>query len=315
MIKSILSCCVLLLLGSNLVSGQMQKRSFSQDFAQMAYAKSDKNSYHQDTDKRKISLVTFLKEVEEIFSVRFIYENKILQNKEVNADWKHQNSLEKTLADYLYPQGLQYKQLDKKQVIVFPLQKTVSGIPTSVPRTDFSFSESLGALTNPVQQPLEIVGQVTDSTGAPLAGVSVTLKSNQLVGTTTDLNGRYVLVVPEREAGRAVLVFSMVGFDQQEVVVNQQNKINVVLFSTMSQLDEAVVIAFGRKQKKESVVGAITTINPDDLKIPASNLTTALGGRAAGIIAYQRTGEPGEDNANFFIRGLLLSDTRWIRSF
>ena len=58
------------------------------------------------------------------------------------------------------------------------------------------------------------------------------------------------------------------------------------------------------KQKKESVIGAITTINPSELKVPSSNLTTALAGQMAGVIAYQRSGEPGADDADFFVRGI-----------
>ncbi len=68
-------------------------------------------------------------------------------------------------------------------------------------------------------------------------------------------------------------------------------------------------MAFG-KQKKSDVIGAVSSVNVADLKIPSSNLTTALAGRVAGMIAYQRSGEPGADNADFFIRGVT---TFWIQ--
>lgn len=145
----------------------------------------------------------------------------------------------------------------------------------------------------------EVTGLVTDSTGAPLPGVTVYLKSNRSIGTTTDLNGRYVLLVPEH----SVLVYSMIGFDSQEVPADGKKEINVRLRPSTSQLGETVVVAFGT-QKRENVVGSVTTVNPKDLKIPSSNLTTALAGRMAGVIAYQRSGEPGADNADFFIRGV-----------
>src|SRR3546814_9921278 len=70
-----------------------------------------------------------------------------------------------------------------------------------------------------------------------------------------------------------------------------------------STLEDVVVVAFG-EQKKTDVIGAVTTVNPSELKVPASNLTTAMAGRIAGMIAYQRSGEPGRDNADFFIRGV-----------
>lgn len=68
-------------------------------------------------------------------------------------------------------------------------------------------------------------------------------------------------------------------------------------------LDEVVVVAFGT-QRKESMISSIETIKPAELKVPSSNLTTALAGRMSGVIAYQRSGEPGKDNADFFIRGV-----------
>lgn len=145
----------------------------------------------------------------------------------------------------------------------------------------------------------EVSGLVTDSSGSPLPGVTVYVKEDKSIGTTTDLNGRYILEVPND----ATIVFSMVGFDQQEVPVSGKTTINIKLHPATTTLGETVVVGFGT-QKKEDVVGAVTTINPSELKVPSSNLTTALAGRLAGVIAYQRSGEPGADNANFFIRGV-----------
>lgn len=144
-----------------------------------------------------------------------------------------------------------------------------------------------------------IVGLVTDSSGSPLPGVTVYVKSDAKIGTVTDANGRYVLQAPDK----ATLVFRMVGFESQEIPVKDGTDINIKLLPVTSELGETVVVAFGT-QKKEDVVGAITTIDPKELKTPSSNLTTALAGRLAGIIAYQRSGEPGKDNAKFFIRGV-----------
>ena len=145
----------------------------------------------------------------------------------------------------------------------------------------------------------KINGLVTDSTGSPLPGVTVYVKANRSIGTTTDLNGRYILEVPDG----STLVFSMVGFDSQEVPITSQQTVNIRLRPSSNELGETVVVAFGT-QKKQDVVGSVTTIRPQELKVPSSNLTTALAGRLAGVIAYQRSGEPGADNANFFIRGV-----------
>jgi len=150
-----------------------------------------------------------------------------------------------------------------------------------------------------VLQTKEVYGTVRDSVG-PIPGVSVTIK-NTTTGTTTDLNGKYILEVPDDP--NTTLVFSMVGFDPQEIVIGNQTSIDVTLQVSSTQLDEAVVVAFGT-QKRTDLIGSVTSINPSELKVPSSNLTTALAGRLAGVIAYQRSGEPGADNAEFFIRGV-----------
>nr|WP_323726988.1 TonB-dependent receptor [Petrimonas sp.] len=149
------------------------------------------------------------------------------------------------------------------------------------------------------QQEIEISGRVVDQDGFPLPGVSITVKNKTGVGITTDAEGFYTLRC-ERED---LLVFSFVGFIQYERKAFEVDKVTVTLEEDTVALDEVQVVAFG-KQKKESVVSSITTISPKDLKVASSNMTTAFAGKLAGVIAYQRSGEPGLDNAEFFIRGI-----------
>jgi TonB-linked SusC/RagA family outer membrane protein len=146
------------------------------------------------------------------------------------------------------------------------------------------------------QEEIIVKGTVRDSDG-PLPGASVTLKFSKLV-VQADNEGKFSLKVP----ANGTLIFSMVGYKAKEVEIKGESKIDVVLES-LNNLDEVAVVAFGT-QKKSSMISAITTINPKDLKVPSSNLTTALAGKLAGVIAYQRSGEPGQDNASFFIRGV-----------
>jgi TonB-linked SusC/RagA family outer membrane protein len=148
-------------------------------------------------------------------------------------------------------------------------------------------------------QTIRVSGAVTDEAGESLPGVSIMVKSTNN-GTTSDTNGKYSLEVAD---GNAILVFSFVGFTTQTVEVANRTSINVSLVPDIAALGEVVVVSYGT-QKKESVIGSITTVEPEKLKVPSSNLTTALAGRVAGIIAYQRSGEPGVDNASFFIRGV-----------
>jgi TonB-linked SusC/RagA family outer membrane protein len=91
--------------------------------------------------------------------------------------------------------------------------------------------------------------------------------------------------------------------ETKEVTYTGQSLLNIVLEPKVDELEEVTVVAFAR-QKKESVVSSIATVKPTELKVPSSNLTTAFAGRVAGLISYQTSGEPGQDNANFFIRGI-----------
>lgn len=144
----------------------------------------------------------------------------------------------------------------------------------------------------------KVKGKVTDTEGKPLPGVTITV-----VGTTrgviTDTDGTYSIEVKPTDK----LVFSFIGMESQIVDVERQEKINIQMKEKSQELENVTVVAFG-KQKKESVLASITTIKPDELKVPSSNLTTAFAGRVSGLISYQRSGEPGEDNASFFIRGI-----------
>ncbi|RZM23044.1 MAG: TonB-dependent receptor [Pedobacter sp.] len=140
--------------------------------------------------------------------------------------------------------------------------------------------------------------QRRDSAGV-LPGATISVKGEPKTGTVTDPNGKFILEIPDD----AVLIVGMVGYLTQEVSTVGKTSVDVTLKIDSKALEEVVVVAFG-KQKKSDVIGAVTSVNVADLKIPSSNLTTALAGRVAGMIAYQRSGEPGADNADFFIRGV-----------
>ncbi|MDD4969310.1 MAG: TonB-dependent receptor [Paludibacter sp.] len=148
-------------------------------------------------------------------------------------------------------------------------------------------------------QSVVIKGLVVDSEGNPLPGVSV-LKIGSTNGTITSIDGKYALA---NLNAKDSLRFTYLGYNREKRVVGTQNVINVVLKESASALGEVQVVAF-QTQKKNSVIGSINTINPTELKIAPSNLTNALAGKLAGVISYQRSGEPGKDNAEFFIRGV-----------
>lgn len=142
-------------------------------------------------------------------------------------------------------------------------------------------------------------GLVVDADGNPLPGVSI-IKKGSTNGTTTTIDGKYAL---NYLASTDTLEFNYVGFEKVYKVVGENSVINIILKETSSQLEELQVVAF-QTQKKESVIGSINTIRPSELKIAPTNMTNALAGKIAGIISYQRSGEPGQDNAEFFVRGV-----------
>lgn len=152
------------------------------------------------------------------------------------------------------------------------------------------------------QQSLEITGTVTDSTGETVIGANVTVKDVPGLGVITDIDGHYAIKVSEYQT----LVFSFIGYQTQEVLVKGDRKvIDVVLQEEkFSAVDEVVITGMGA-QKKISVTGAVTNVVMDDLKhYNTSNLSNTLAGNVPGIIAYQKSGQPGKNTSEFWIRGI-----------
>ncbi len=146
---------------------------------------------------------------------------------------------------------------------------------------------------------VKISGQVFDESGEGIPGANVSIKSNPSVGTITDMDGRFIL----NASAKDVLIISFVGYNTQEFPLNGKTNITVSLSQNVNELEGVEVVAFGT-QKKESVIGSITTLSPKSLRVPSSNMTTALAGQVAGLISYQTSGEPGADDATFFVRGI-----------
>jgi TonB-dependent SusC/RagA subfamily outer membrane receptor len=144
----------------------------------------------------------------------------------------------------------------------------------------------------------QISGYVKDSLGMPLPGVSISVKGTR-IRTISDNKGSYHL---QAEAGN-VLVFKMIGFIAREMTVGGQNRIDVVLKEESSSLNEVVVVAFGA-QKKLTTIGAQSSLKVEDLKQPVANISNLIAGRVAGIVGVQRSGQPGYDNAEIYIRGI-----------
>jgi TonB-linked SusC/RagA family outer membrane protein len=155
-------------------------------------------------------------------------------------------------------------------------------------------------------QNISVKGKVIDQDGNALPGVAIFVDENTTLGTTSDDDGDYVL---NNVPMGSTLVFSLVGFITDKTKVTDEKKTyNAILLEATESLEEVTVVAFG-KQTKASVVSAIESVNVKELRVPSSNFTTSFSGRIAGMIAYQTSGEPGFDNASFFIRGITTFGT------
>lgn len=160
---------------------------------------------------------------------------------------------------------------------------------------------TMGVNLQQQQQRITIRGNIMDTKSEPLAGVHVILKGDNSVATVSDLNGDYTIQVPSKNVS---LEFIYMGMATQEQRVGSRQIINVIMQEDENLLEEVVVVGFGT-QKKESVVGSISTIRPASLQKGTSrSLSNNLIGQLSGVIGSQRSGEPGYDGASFFIRGI-----------
>ncbi len=221
--------------------------------------------------------ILFLK-LEELGNYKFFYSNdRINTSMLVSVDARNKNITE-IMKQALKGTGISFSVKDKNIVLKLE-EKSVSPPPS--------------------QQNIRIIGSVSDDFGETMPGVSVLIRGTSQ-GTATDTNGEFVLTVP---SDTCVLRFTFLGYQTQEVKVGSKRVIPVTMKEATESLEEVVVVAFGR-QKKESVISSIQSVNTKDLRIPGSNLTSAFAGKIPGIISYQTTGEPGADNSQFFVRGV-----------
>mgnify|MGYP000862270356 CR=1 FL=1 len=144
-------------------------------------------------------------------------------------------------------------------------------------------------------------GLIMSENGEELIGVTVTVKEVPGKGTVSDADGRFKIIDLDRGQ---TLVFSYIGFETEELRVRDTDeRMRIILKEDVSSLDELVVVAHST-QRKASVVGAISSVDVEDLKVPATSVSNMLGARVPGIIAVTRSGEPGKDFSEFWIRGI-----------
>ncbi|MGV3505275.1 MAG: SusC/RagA family TonB-linked outer membrane protein [Adhaeribacter sp.] len=157
----------------------------------------------------------------------------------------------------------------------------------------------IASVTGALAQAGAVKGKVSSETGEGLPGVTVLVKGTTN-GTATDAEGNYSLTVP---GGTGTLVISFIGYLTQEVAINNRSTINITLAPDAKSLEEVVVVGYG-VQKKETVTGSVAAVKGAELvKSPTVNLSNSMAGRLPGVVAVNRSGEPGYDGSGIRIRG------------
>lgn len=157
------------------------------------------------------------------------------------------------------------------------------------------------------QQSKTVSGIVVDINDSPLTGVAVHIL-NTTQGVITDVDGKFDIKIPASNAGNAILAFSFLGYDRQEIKVSNQQKIKVTMHESDFALEEVVVVGYG-SQKKVSVTGSVVSVQTKELKqSPSSNLVGTLAGRLPGLTTVQSSGQPGKEDFKIYLRGVSTTN-------
>ncbi|MCF0053442.1 TonB-dependent receptor [Dyadobacter sp. LJ53] len=242
----------------------------------------------QEALRKEISIQMESAEVRQVLShiekqanVKFIYSTNSIQARQKVSLNVSKRQLSRVLDELLTPIQISFEVVDSRILLhKKPLEALVMPKIVEVDKT--------------------ITGVVSDEKGEALPGVSVIIKGTQR-GSVTGTDGKYELAV---EDDAAVLIFSFVGYESQELTVGSRTTMDIALKASIKALSEVVVVGYGT-QKKTSVTAAVSTLKGEQLAAtPLTNLSNGLGGRVSGVIAKQASGEPGRDGSSIYIRGV-----------
>lgn len=241
-----------------------------------------------DVQFNNVSIRQALRQLEAKTAFHFTYRDADLDNKVLVTYAAKQVTVTHVLKTILVNQSLSFYQQDVNIII----KKAGSG------------EEAL--VEKPVNlPPLSAVvrGRITNEKGEPLDGVSVTEKGTNN-GTITNSNGQFTLLVASDEA---ILQCSFIGYQSKDIPVAKKQDLIILLQSLANDLHDVVVVAYGQRQRKIETLGAQSNLDVKELKQPVANISTVLAGRISGLVGVQRSGEPGRDGADLWIRGIATS--------
>ena len=231
-------------------------------------------------DLKDTSVKEVLGNIENQSEFFFLYSEKIIDvNRNVNIE-VHESTIEKILDRIFAGTNVNYTVKGRQIVLTTPESNLFETFSSAV-------------------QQRSISGKITDSTGAPLPGVSVVVKGT-MNGTITNSDGQYSI---SNIPANSTLMFSFVGMKSQEIATKGKTSLDVVLLEETVGIEEVVAVGYGT-QKKVTLTGSVITAKGADIvKSPALNVVSSLAGRLPGVIINNRTGEPGNENTSLYIRG------------
>lgn len=240
-----------------------------------------KQSYTLNLSFNNTSIEKILDAISQQSGIKIAYSNdEVIANKKISIHIKT-SSLQQALSEVLGDQYV-FKQIEDYIVIA-----KKNELPKSA-----NFPVTFQKKTR------QIEGLITDAEGNPIIGVTVIVKGTTN-GVTTDMDGRYTL---KNVKPGDIIEFRYIGYNTEEKTLKNETTINLRMTESSVNLDDVVVIGYGQ-QKKASVVSSLNSIGASELNIKQRNLRNSIAGQIAGVIAVQRSGEPGNDAAAFYIRG------------
>ena len=154
---------------------------------------------------------------------------------------------------------------------------------------------------NGTAKQFSVAGVIYDDSGEPCIGATVRVKNEPGVGTVSDLDGKFEIKVKPG----ATLLFEYVGMETvHRTILKDEPSLSVKFKVAKTNAIDEVVVTGLVSQKKVSVVGAVSTINMEELRTPGTSLVNMIGGRMPGVITMQISGEPGKNLSNFWVRGV-----------
>ncbi|SDS46710.1 TonB-linked outer membrane protein, SusC/RagA family [Mucilaginibacter mallensis] len=263
-------------------------------FTGMSYATTSKGQavlqQRFDVNIHSTSLGTALKQLEKEASLKFVYPKSLVAGEEDVAIDAKQQTLGEILTAILQPRGIAFAYIGDR-IVLSKINQPVNETEQKTPQTDATVPADNNTKT--------VTGKVTDEENMPLPGVTVKIKGTSL-GTQTNIKGEYSLSTPD--AG-ATLIFSFIGFVQQEVLINGQSTINIQLKGTPSNLNEVVVIGYG-SQRKSDVTSAVATVQAKDfVSGPVTDAAALLKGKVAGLSVSNPSGDPNAQS-QIILRGI-----------